>query len=101
MKHQTKLHFPRSIENSILPPINYPKILAKYSDEINVNSEIMKFYVDEIVPQVSCGQGDQKKIWVQHQLVILNVYKLFPEEFILVNLLLKQNIKVINHYISS
>lgn len=53
--------FPDQLKTPILPPINYPKILAKYSDEINVNSEIMKFYVDEIVPQVSCGQGDQKE----------------------------------------
>ena len=93
--------FPDQLKTPILPPINYPKILAKYSDEINVNSEIMKFYVDEIVPQVSCDKEIKRKIWVQHQLVILNVCRLFPEKFILVNLLLKQNIKVINHYISS
>ncbi|WLF77145.1 chorismate mutase aro7 [Lodderomyces elongisporus] len=51
--------FPQQIKKPILPPINYPKILASYSDEINVNSEIMKFYVEDIVPQVSCGDGDQ------------------------------------------
>lgn len=46
---------------SILPPIEYPKILANYSDEVNVNHEIMKFYVEEIVPQVSCKAGEQKE----------------------------------------
>ncbi|MDC6271415.1 chorismate mutase [Acetobacter pasteurianus] len=51
--------FPQQIKKPILPPINYPKILASYSDEINVNLEIMKFYVEDIVPQVSCGDGDQ------------------------------------------
>jgi len=51
--------FPNEILPSILPPINYPKILAKYSDEINVNDEILKYYVEEIVPKVSCKEGDQ------------------------------------------
>ncbi|CAI5756854.1 unnamed protein product [Candida verbasci] len=51
--------FPQKILSPILPPINYPKILADYSDEINVNDEIMKFYVNEIVPQISCSLGDQ------------------------------------------
>lgn len=51
--------FPNLIKPPILPPINYPKILASYSDEINVNDEIMKFYVEDIVPKVSCKQGDQ------------------------------------------
>ncbi|KAI3405813.1 ARO7 [Candida oxycetoniae] len=51
--------FPEKLMKPILPPINYPKILASYSDEINANSEIMKFYVEEIVPKVSCKQGDQ------------------------------------------
>ncbi|RLV92566.1 Chorismate mutase [Spathaspora sp. JA1] len=51
--------FPSRILKPILPPINYPKILANYSDEITVNAEIMDFYVKEIVPQVSCKEGDQ------------------------------------------
>ncbi|KAI5951617.1 ARO7 [Candida jiufengensis] len=51
--------FPNQILNPILPPIEYPQILASYSNEINVNDEIMKFYVEEIVPKVSCKEGDQ------------------------------------------
>ncbi|CAK9435503.1 uncharacterized protein LODBEIA_P02300 [Lodderomyces beijingensis] len=51
--------YPHLIKRPILPAINYPKILAKFSDEINVNAEIMKFYVEEIVPQVSCKEGEQ------------------------------------------
>lgn len=43
----------------LLPTLKYPKILAKYSDEVNVNQEIMDFYVQHIVPEVSCGAGDQ------------------------------------------
>ncbi|KAK6202798.1 chorismate mutase [Scheffersomyces amazonensis] len=53
--------FPKAILPPILPPINYPKLLANYSDEINVNNEIKKFYVEEIVPQVSCKIGDQQE----------------------------------------
>ena len=78
--------FPNELKTPILPPINYPQILAKYSDEINVNSDIMKFYVEEIVPQVSCKEGDQKKTWGQRLHATLNVYKLFPDVSILVSL---------------
>lgn len=45
----------------ILPSIKYPQILAHYGDEVNVNAEILKFYVEEIVPRVSCGKGDQSE----------------------------------------
>lgn len=51
--------FPDQLLKPILPSIEYPKILADYSDEVNVNCEILKFYVNEIVPQVSCGKEDQ------------------------------------------
>lgn len=53
--------FPGQLLPSMLPPIDYPKILASFSDEVNVNSDIKKFYVEEIVPQVSCKDGEQKE----------------------------------------
>ncbi|ODV77566.1 chorismate mutase [Suhomyces tanzawaensis NRRL Y-17324] len=53
--------FPTKLLKSILPPINYPKVLASYSDEINVNDEIKEFYINQIVPQVSCHSGDQQE----------------------------------------
>ncbi|KAI5964574.1 ARO7 [Candida pseudojiufengensis] len=51
--------FPQEILKPILPSINYPKILSNYSNDINVNKEIMKFYVEDIVPKISCKKGDQ------------------------------------------
>lgn len=51
--------FPNDLLPMILPPVNYPKILASYSDEINVNDEIKLFYVNDIVPKVSCRLGEQ------------------------------------------
>ncbi|KAM3121892.1 chorismate mutase [Candidozyma auris] len=51
--------FADQILKPILPSIKYPKILASYSDDITVNDEIKKFYVEKIVPQVACGKGDQ------------------------------------------
>lgn len=51
--------FPDALLPAILPPLKYPKILASYSDEINVNAEIMDFYVKFIVPKVSAAEGDQ------------------------------------------
>ncbi|ABN67369.2 ARO7 [Scheffersomyces stipitis CBS 6054] len=53
--------FPNDLLPTILPSINYPKILANYADEINVNDNIKKFYVEEIVPQISCKEGEQQE----------------------------------------
>lgn len=51
--------FPDQLLEPLLPSIEYPKVLANYSDEVNVNDLILRFYVQEIVPKVSCGGGDQ------------------------------------------
>lgn len=51
--------YPNDLLPLILPPINYPKVLASYTDEINVNDEVKKFYVEKIVPSLSCKAGDQ------------------------------------------
>lgn len=51
--------FPDKLLKPLLPSIQYPKILASYSDDINANGEILRFYVEKIVPQVSCGTEDQ------------------------------------------
>lgn len=51
--------FATEILDPLLPPINYPKVLASYSDEVNINREIMDFYVNRIVPRVACATGDQ------------------------------------------
>lgn len=53
--------FPEVLVESFLPPINYPKVLASYDKEINHNRDIMKFYVDKIVPEVACGAGEQQE----------------------------------------
>lgn len=53
--------FPNDILPTILPSINYPKILADYSNEINVNNEIKEFYVHDIVPKISCKEGEQQE----------------------------------------
>ena len=51
--------FPDQILPPILPPINYPKVLANYSDEVNANNEIMDFYINDIVPQIAAAEGEQ------------------------------------------
>lgn len=43
----------------ILPPIKYPKILASYNKEINVNAEILAYYTASVVPEICCGEGEQ------------------------------------------
>ena len=53
--------FPNDLLPTILPSINYPKILGNYSADINVNNEIKQFYVNDIVPQISCKEGEQQE----------------------------------------
>lgn len=53
--------FPAELEEPLLPLVNYPKVLASYSDDVNVNAEILKFYVEHIVPEVSCAAGEQQE----------------------------------------
>lgn len=53
--------FPDELLPPILPPVEYPSVLASYTKEINVNKEILNFYVNEIVPQISCKAGDQQE----------------------------------------
>lgn len=50
--------FPEHLLAPLLPPINYPKILASYTDEINVNDIIKESYIRDIVPLISAGEGD-------------------------------------------
>ncbi|CDK29391.1 unnamed protein product [Kuraishia capsulata CBS 1993] len=51
--------FPDQLLKSFLPPLNYPPVLASYSNEINANDEIMRMYIHEIVPLISAGEGEQ------------------------------------------
>lgn len=53
--------FADQLPQPLLPLVQYPKVLASYSDEVNVNNEILKFYVEKIAPEVSCGEGDQSE----------------------------------------
>lgn len=50
--------FPNDILESILPKIDYPQILANYSNEINYNDKIKKIYLNEMIPLISKGVGD-------------------------------------------
>jgi chorismate mutase len=40
----------------VLPPISYPPILAPFADSVNLNSEVMRVYIDEVLPGMS-SQG--------------------------------------------
>jgi chorismate mutase len=51
--------FPKEILEPLLPSINYPKILAFYADEININDMIKENYIEHIVPLISAGNGEQ------------------------------------------
>lgn len=40
-----------SLPLPILPPLNYPQLL--YPNNVNVNSTILRFYIDEAVPTIT------------------------------------------------
>ncbi|KAL2206470.1 chorismate mutase [Sarocladium strictum] len=52
-------YFPDALQTPILKPLNYPKIL--YKNNVNVNEEIKRFYVDKFLPAVcpDFGHGDR------------------------------------------
>lgn len=53
--------FPESIPAPILPSNEYPKVLASYQAEVNVNALIKEAYIKDIVPLVSAGDVDQSE----------------------------------------
>lgn len=53
--------FPDQLLPSVLPSLKYPPVLALYSSEVNYNQSILQFYVEHIVPEVSCSEGDQEE----------------------------------------
>lgn len=53
--------FPDQLLPPLLPSLNYPKVLALYYRDVNVNSDIYKFYVENIVPEVACAAGEQQE----------------------------------------
>ncbi|VVT50775.1 uncharacterized protein SAPINGB_P002876 [Magnusiomyces paraingens] len=46
---------------SILPSLNYPHVLAWYTNEVNINEEIKELYIKQIVPLVAAGDQDQSE----------------------------------------
>lgn len=51
--------FPEELEDPILPPINYPKVLASYHKEVNVNDKIKDYYIKNVVPAVAASPYEQ------------------------------------------
>lgn len=51
--------FPSDLNKSILPPIDYPRIL--HPNDVNVNDQIKAFYINKFLPAVcpSFGHGDR------------------------------------------
>ncbi|CAN6598842.1 chorismate mutase [Trichomonascus vanleenenianus] len=53
--------YPDQLEKPILPSLSYPKVLASYHKEINVNDEIKEYYIKSIVPKVAASEGEQSE----------------------------------------
>lgn len=53
--------YPDVIEESFLPEIKYPKLLASYFREVNINPRIMKVYIDEIIPRIAKSKGEENE----------------------------------------
>jgi chorismate mutase len=52
--------FPSQLDEPILPTLTFPEILLSCKDKVNVNSEVMKLYVNKIVQDL-CIQGDDEQ----------------------------------------
>jgi chorismate mutase len=52
-------YFPSELEEPILPPLNYPPVLASYHKEVSVNNQIKEYYINSIVPSISAGEKEQ------------------------------------------
>lgn len=51
--------FEDALAEPLLPHLNYPDVLATYQKEINLNSLILKHYIESIVPLISAGPNEQ------------------------------------------
>lgn len=54
--------YPKQVQGSFLPPIQYPKVLANYFREVNINDEIKRVYIGEMVPRVAQKGEDLENI---------------------------------------
>ncbi len=50
---------PKLLPKPILAPVTYPQLLWKHS--VNVNDQILKFYVDSIVPDITKTLGEVRR----------------------------------------
>ncbi|SCV01844.1 LAME_0G18866g1_1 [Lachancea meyersii CBS 8951] len=50
--------FPDQILKPILPSVQYPRVLASYSPEININGEIKDVYINQITKLISKYDGE-------------------------------------------
>lgn len=51
--------YPHVIKDSFLPAIKYPKLLANYFREVNINNEIKEIYVNQMIPRVAKSDGEE------------------------------------------
>lgn len=45
--------FPKDLPPLVLAPLEYPSVLAPFSDEINYNPAIMRMYIEEVIPAIT------------------------------------------------
>ncbi|KAG1670864.1 hypothetical protein FOA52_000366 [Chlamydomonas sp. UWO 241] len=45
--------FPGSLPSLVMKPIEYDRVLASFSKDININARIMEVYINEVVPEVA------------------------------------------------
>jgi chorismate mutase len=50
--------FPDELPSLVLPPLEFPSVLAPFSDEINYNPQIMRVYLEEVIPAVTRNGSD-------------------------------------------
>jgi len=51
--------FPDDVPPLVLPPMEFPEVLAPYSNSINYNPKIMRVYLEDVIPAIT-EPGDDK-----------------------------------------
>lgn len=50
--------YPNDLPGLCLPPIGYPAVLAPCADSININEDVMRLYLEDILPEITTPGDD-------------------------------------------
>eukprot|EP01024_Parvocaulis_polyphysoides_P064027 TRINITY_DN7427_c0_g1_i1.p3 TRINITY_DN7427_c0_g1~~TRINITY_DN7427_c0_g1_i1.p3 ORF type:complete len:215 (-),score=19.96 TRINITY_DN7427_c0_g1_i1:1452-2039(-) len=49
--------YPQDIPHCVIPPLEYPQVLAPYAKSINLNTDLLRLYIQDLIPAIT-QKGD-------------------------------------------